>query len=225
MVEQSSMKKRILIPIILLSFLIVENVLAHQPRIVTGEGIVQIENPDISQAFYGELMGQPAYFEINSAQPLEFYIGLLVPDIVGIDKDVSAKVYSEQKVEEKELFILDGINHDWTYYFEEFAGDSYYQGPEKEIDLEKGKYIIEVFSNDNKGKYVLVVGKKEEFPIQEIIKTILLLPSLKKNFFNKSPFTAYFNLIGVFLLVFILIIVGVAVLIFFLVKRIRRKKF
>jgi hypothetical protein len=207
------MEKIFLILIIIFSLIIVESASAHQPRIVSGEEIIQIENPEVSQAFYGELNGEPAYFEINSIEPFRFYIGILVPDLEGVKKDISARVYLEEVNDEKELLFLDGSNYNWEPYYEEFAGDSYYKGPEISKDFGKGKYIIEVFNSNNQGKYVLVIGEREEFPPKEIIKTIILLPSLKKDFFNKSPFTAYFNLTGLFLLIFLLVISGIVILI------------
>jgi hypothetical protein len=62
-----------------------------------------------------------------------------------------------------------------------------------------GTYVVVVTSSDNAGKYALAVGKKESFPIGEIIRTIGVLPRLKKEFFGKSPLTAFFNLSGAFL--------------------------
>jgi len=186
---------------------------AHQPRIVTTD-FTQVQNPEISQAFYGILDGEPEYFEIQSQVPFKLYVGILVPDVEYIDKDVSAKVTSNKK----EIFLLDGTAFEWTYFHEEFAGDSYYKGPEKELEVNPGTYNIEVFSPDNQGKYVLVVGKKEEFPLNEWVNTIVTLPKLKK-FFDKSPFTAFFNLIGLSLLIIILVIAGIIALVVYLIKK------
>lgn len=202
------MKKLILI-IFFFSFLILpQQAWAHQPRIVSQE-TVQVENPEVSQAFYGELKGKSVNFEINSDTPFILYLNLLVPDLPGIDKDVSARVYFN----EEEIFFLDGTNFDWTSFFEEFAGDDYFKGPEVEKEVKQGKYLVEVFSPDNQGKYVLAIGKKEEFPPGETVKTIFLLPQLKRDFFNKSPFTAFFNLIGLFLLIPIIILLVLSLLI------------
>jgi hypothetical protein len=45
---------------------------AHQPRIEFGQphpksNPVIVSNPEISQAFYGDLQGQPDYYQITSA--------------------------------------------------------------------------------------------------------------------------------------------------------------
>ena len=196
-----------------LLLILVVTVSAHQPRIVTTE-FTQVQNPEISQAFYGVLDGTPEYFEIQSQVPFKLYVGILVPDVEYIDKDVSAKV----TLNEKEVFLLDSTAFEWTYFHEEFAGDSYYKGPEKELEVNPGTYKIEVFSPDNQGKYVLVVGKKEEFPLNEWVNTIVTLPKLKK-FFDKSPFTAFFNLIGLSLLIILLVIAGIIALVAYLIKK------
>jgi len=195
-------------------------VFAHQPRIVSGPAVTEIENPEVSQAFYGKLEASPALYRITSEEPFNLYVGILVPDIEGIDKDFSARVTSDNEM----LVLLDGTKHQWTYFYEEYAGDAYYKGPEFKKRVENGIYDIEVFSPDNKGKYVLVVGEKEEFPPGEAIKTLVTLPKLKKDFFEKSPFTALFNRIGLYLLIFTATIVGIIISVVWLLRRKRLKK-
>jgi len=217
---------------------------AHQPRLITGDEVVTIENPEVSQAFYGELTGEPAYYQIVSTEPFNLYAGILVPDVPGIDKDVSVEITYEpldhshtdengDHEHEGAGIVLDGTDFEWEHYWEEFAGDWYYTGPEyrsnpDEIDAlpqgvtsEPGIYTFKVYSPDNEGKYVLVVGPKEEFTFNEIVKTYRDLPALKK-YFEKSPWTAYFNIVGIFLFVMIGVIVFVVWLVVFLVRRRRR---
>jgi len=57
------------------------------------------------------------------------------------------------------------------------------------------------------------VGKIEKFPPGAIARTIVALPKLKR-YFDKSPWTAYFNLSGAFLLVTIGAVAGLATLFF-----------
>lgn len=218
---------------------------AHQPRLITGDEVVTIENPEVSQAFYGELTGKPAYYQIISNEPFNLYTGILVPDVPGVDQDVSVEVtykplnhshdIDSGEHEHKEIVVvLDGTDFDWEHYWEEFAGDWYYSGPEYRANpaeaealpqgvlSEPGIYTFKVYSPDNQGKYVLVVGPKEEFTFSEIVKTYRDLPALKK-YFEKSPWTAYFNIVGIFLFAFIALIILVIWLTIFLVKRRRRK--
>ena len=238
------MKKVVLLTVAISLLVLVSAASAHQPRIVSGE-LTQIENPEVSQAFYGELKGKPDYYQIKSGDPFSLYVGVLVPELEGIGKDVSVEIRKEHEHDEEEpepeheknetLFLLDGLEHEWTYYYEEFGGDSYYKGPElrsnpdeeglpQGVDVDEGTYTIKVFSPDNEGKYVLVVGEREEFPLNEIVNTLFVLPTLKAQFFGKSPWTAYFNLIGLFLLIFVLVVVGIVVLVVVLVKRSRKTR-
>jgi hypothetical protein len=180
---------------------------AHQPRIVEGAGIVKIENPEISKAYYGELNGKQAEFRIESADPFKLYVNILVPDLPGIGKDKSFDVYALNGKTEEVLYRIDGINSGWTPFFESFARDNYFKGPELREDAGAGAYIIKVFSPENKGKYVLAVGEKEEFSLSEILNSINTVPRLKAGFFGKSIFGAYFNIIGAALFGSALIIV------------------
>jgi hypothetical protein len=79
-----------------------------------------------------------------------------------------------------------------------------------------------VTNPNDTGKFVLVVGEKESSSISEIVRTIGVLPTLQGDFFEKSPWTAFFNLTGVFMLIALAIITAVIILILRLIKR--RKK-
>ena len=68
------------------------------------------------------------------------------------------------------------------------------------------------------------MGEKEEFPFKEIVQTLFVLPKLKAEFFERSPWTAYFNLVGVFLAISIGILIGIIVTVVILVKRMRRAR-
>ncbi len=181
--------------------------LAHQPRIVGGETSIAVEDPEVSKAYYAELHGSPVKYSITSGSPFHLYVNVLIPDIKGIEKNVSAKIVRDGLV----IYTLDGSGSGWLSFFEEFAGDNYFKGPEYSKNVPAGNYEILVYSPGNRGKYVLAIGDKEEFPPKEILNTIISLPRLKM-YMGKSPFTAYFNRIGVFLLpVIILILVIILV--------------
>ncbi|UCG95486.1 MAG: hypothetical protein JSV92_00320 [archaeon] len=197
--------------------------LAHQPRIVS-EDVTMIRNPEISQAFYGELKGRHDHYNIIEDQGFNLYVSILVPDLLGIGKDVSVGIEPIDDIDNNFIYFLNGSDFEWEHYYEEFGGDWYYGGPDVEAKLGPGGYDIHVMSPDNLGKYVLVVGKKEEFPLDEFLNTIVTLPRLKSEFFEKSPFEAYFNLIGVFLLVIILIIIALAYGVYRLLKKFRKSK-
>ena len=192
---------------------------AHQPRLVEMQTNIKIQNPDISQAFYGYLNGQPVVYEIKTDQPLNLLVSILIPDLSYATKDLTTKVYRDKIDRKTLLFTLDGTKFEWTKYYEEYGGDNYWQGPEEKRKVDPGTYLVQIFRPSNIGPYVLVVGQKEDFPPNEMLKTILILPKLKI-FFDKSPFLAFFNMIGLYILgalVAILVVIG---LIIFLIKKV-----
>jgi len=218
----------------------------HQPRIVEGEDITQVQNPEVSQAFYGELKGKPAYYQITSEDSFKLYIGILVPDLESIGKDVSVEITREQahpeeaakqEAKKEEMYVvLEGTEYEWTRWYEPFGGDWYWEGPElrsnppeeelpEGVEIGRGVYTLKVFSPDNEGKYVLAVGEREEFPLTEMVQTLFVLPKLKTEFFERSPCSAYYNLVGLFLLIGIGILAGIIVVIVLITKRaLRRSK-
>jgi len=185
----------------------------------TIENPLKVENPEVSQAFYGVLKGKPEYYKISSEKDFNLYVGIVVPDRKETRTDFLVEISSKDK-----NITLNGETFKWEKFFEQFAGDNYLKGPEYEERVLKGEYLIKVSNPDNRGSYSLVVGKIEAFPPKEAINAIFSLPQLKKDFFAKSPFTAYFNYIGIFLLVMLVVLAGVIVLLVFIIRRIKRPK-
>ena len=240
------MKIHLVLVVPALLLLVVSSAWCHQPRIVEGEDVTVVENPEVSQAFYGEMKGKPVYYQIVSEDSFKLYVGILVPDLEDIRKDVSVEITKErarpeEKVEgepkeEKDIhLLLGGTEYEWTRWYEPFGGDWYWEGPElrsnppeeelpEGVEASGGTYTLRVFSPDNEGKYVLVVGEREEFPLSEIIQTLFILPQLKAEFFERSAWSAYYNLVGLFILIGIGIIVGIIVAIILIAKRTVRKR-
>jgi len=197
---------------------------AHQPRIVEGDEPVEIKNPDVSQAFYGNLNGQPQIFRINLSENQEIYIGILVPDIPDAKKDIYVEITSSG-IDNYVYYFLDGSIFDWKPYYEEFAGDDYFKGPETRIAFEKGEYNIRVFSFSGGGKYVLAVGDKEEFPLKEALKSLIILPKLKMGFFEKPFYLVFWNKLGFrYVLPSVIALLAIIAIIIFAVIRNKRRK-
>lgn len=167
---------------------------AHQPRFVSGLETV-VSNPDISQAFYAELNGEPHSFLIESGEEFELFVQLLVPAIEGAETDFSADVFQE----DGKIAELDAAGSQWDLYYEEFGGDHYFMGPEFTAPVPAGNYRVVVRSPDNTGKYVFVIGKKEVFTPRDMVHALKSLPRLK-SYFEKPRHTALFNTSGRFLL-------------------------
>ena len=192
---------------------------AHQPRIVTKDS-VEIYNPVISQAFYATMNGKPQIYTIKSDKPFDLYVQLTLPDINGIKKDFVVDIYHNNH----RLAELKGTDADWTSFYEPFGGDNYLEGPDFEKkNADTGTYTIKVTSPDNTGKYILVTGKEESFPPSEIVKTIILLPKIKR-FMGESALTAYFNYTGLFILLSLLIIAAIIYVVVIIVRKIRRSR-
>jgi len=179
---------------LLAGFFLATPALAHQPRIVSDSRLTLIKNPEVSQAFYGELKGSSANYLLELKQAGDLYLQILVPDLPGIQKDKTAGVeYLPELGEGAVNFAqLDLPVEQWKKYFEEYAGDNYFKGPELKKPAEPGYYVVKISSPDNQGKYVLVVGEKEEFPAGEAVKAAITIPMLKKDFFQQ-PVTQWFN--------------------------------
>ena len=192
----------ILIAILLVLFFSMSALTAHQPRLETGTNVsinnpIIVENPEISQAFYGTLRGSPDYFKINSDIPFKLYLNLLVPASPGIAGDfVSAQVLDANG---NVLITLNGTNSTWTPYFEEFGGDNYLKGPEVTQQLPAGTYFIKVFNAENQGKYNIAIGDIESFPIDESLTALVTIPLLKEQFFGKPVTTLFFEFLGLVL--------------------------
>lgn len=170
---------------------------AHQPRIIYNQvGDIEIINPELSQAFYDELKGQSRTYLIDSNVDFVLYLNLLVPEQENRKGRYSANIFSgENKIAE-----IDGDNFEWQEYYEEYGRDYYMKGPELEQNVPAGKYKIEVFGNNNFGKYVLAVGKTESYDIKSLVNVYWQLPLLKIQFFRTSPlqfFLTPFGIIGV----------------------------
>lgn len=178
---------------------------AHQPR-VTESRQTEVLNPEVSKAYYGKLSGEADVYTINAAAPFDLYVGVLVPDIDGQKKDVSATIWKDGV----QIANLDAATFTWKKFFEPFGHDSYFEGPEYKARAEAGAYEIRVSSPGNDSKYSLAVGEIEKFDFKETLNAITLIPQLKKNFFDKSPIDFILSPFGWGLIVIMYILAIVA---------------
>jgi len=189
------MKKIFFLSVLIFLFGFAFDASAHQPRIVyLQSGDVNINNPELSQAFYDELKGSPKDYYIDSDRDFELYINLLVPAHANITGRYSADVSDSQG---QKIYSLDGTNFDWQSFYEPFGRDYYLKGPELDQQLPAGKYKIEVYSKDNLGKYVLTVGKTESFDAKSIFNVYWQLPFLKITFFKTSVLQFFLTPFGI----------------------------
>lgn len=198
---------------------------SHQPRFVmdfkdnSAVNPINITNPEISQAFYANLSGKPGYYSIISSTPFLLYLNILSPDVNNTGKNFSAEVY----VNNVSVALLNGSSLEWKRFYEEYAGDWYWAGPEFEHEMTAGNYSIKVYSPDNSGRYALAVGKTEQFPLSEGLKFIILLPKLKTRFFDKDFFSVFEGLIMKYVTAGFFLFVIFVFFIVFLVRGIARR--
>jgi hypothetical protein len=167
---------------ILALFLVPALVSAHQPRIIESR-LTEVPSPEVSKAYYAELKGEPDVYVINASEAFNLYVNVLVPDIAGQEKDVSALILKDGK----ELAVLEGINFEWKKFYEPFGADTYWMGPEYKARAEVGTYEIRVSSPTNDSKYSLAVGEIEAFDGAEGMNALSIIPELKRDFFEESP--------------------------------------
>lgn len=166
---------------------------AHQPQLVNDNTSITVNDPEISKAYYAKLDGQTHTYNITSNTPFELYVNILVPDIMGQKKDVTAKIAQGQKT----ITTLGGEKAVWEKYFEPFGYDRYFQGPEYKAQVEPGTYTITISSPKNDSKYSLAIGEKEAFNLSESYRAVMVMPELKRNFFQESPATFLLSPFGI----------------------------
>jgi hypothetical protein len=203
-----SMKSAICLLVSLL--LTASSALAHQPVIVEQE-VIEIEKPEISRAFYDELTGSPRSYLIDSEKEFDLYVNLLVPKNSNPEGRYSARIYAITNGQRSLLTNIDGSSVEWEEFYEPFGGDTYVKGPEWKQRVPAGRYEIQVYSEDNLGKYVLAVGEKEFFGPKEILSVYTEVPKLKGEFFETNPLSFLWTPFGI---VAVIVVAGIIYLIF-----------
>lgn len=155
---------------------------AHQPRIVEG-GTIEVTDPEISKAYYGQLDGSPHLYTIHADKDFDLYVSILVPDAKSPKKDVWAEVFKKNLL----LSALGGSGAKWVSFFEPFGQSTYWEGGEYKARVEAGVYTVKVSSPDNDSKYSLAIGETEKFDIKETLNALKSIPHLKRDFFDESP--------------------------------------
>ncbi|OGZ63978.1 MAG: hypothetical protein A2812_02245 [Candidatus Staskawiczbacteria bacterium RIFCSPHIGHO2_01_FULL_36_16] len=171
---------------------------SHQPQLIyQKQGNIEISNPEVSQAFYDELKEAPKNYFVSSEKDFNLYVNLLVPEIVNPDGRYSANIFLIENDKEKKIASIDGNSIEWEEFYEPFGREYYLKGPEFEEQVLAGKYKIEVFSDNNIGKYVLAAGKEESFNAVSLINLFWRIPLLKISFFKTSVLQFFLTPVGI----------------------------
>ena len=173
---------------------------AHQPRIPYNNP-VNVIDPEISKAYYGTLQGDPVTYRISTLVPFSLYVNVLVPDIAGQKKDVSAAIIKNSDTDHP-VAVLEGINAPWQKFYEPFGADTYWRGPEYKAQVGPGLYEIKVWSSNNDSTYSLAIGEKESFNFSETLNALQLIPTIKQRFFHESPATFLLSVLAIGYVIF-----------------------
>ena len=206
---------------------------AHQPKLINYSPTIDNPHvvifPEISKAYYSKLTGQPHYYVINSEDDFLFYTSILSPKINEEPSRFSLEVLDE---DQNIVYKVDGSNFDWTAWYEPYARDWYWKGPEIGVEsgkefqtsftIDAGTYYIKVFNENNIGHYSLAVGEAEFFGSnlweQILTWTPIILyigPYMDIVHWQKFDIRAFIPHIALLVLIFI---------IYFLIKRIFFRK-
>jgi len=208
-------------------------VYAHQPKLINYSPTIDSPHkvffPEISKAYYSKLTGQPHYYVINSEDDFLFYTSILSPKINEEPSRFSLEVLDgDQNI----VYKVDGSNFEWTAWYEPYARDWYWKGPEIGVEsgkefqtsftIDAGTYYIKVFNESNTGHYSLAVGEAEFFGSnlweQILTWTPIILyigPYMDIVHWQKFDIRAFIPHIALLVLIFI---------IYFLIKRIFFRK-
>lgn len=190
--------KKHLIFLIFTAFLLPNIILAHQPNYIDKQVQITDTEPNISKAYYGELIGSEAVYKIYTPSPLKLYIQILSPKIKNSNKDFSVLIKDgNQNI----IASISTPEEEWQRWYEDFGGDWYWQGPSFNEMIPPGTYNITVSNPNNIGKYSLAIGEVESFPINNFFNTIQQLYSIKTKFFNEPWYGIFYGIIGRYLLI------------------------
>jgi len=189
-------KKTFLFLGIFLFLSIARNVLAEATPVLvySQQGNISINNPENSQAFYDNLKGASRDYFIDSAKDFQLDINILVPEVVNRDGKYSVNVFDASGTK---IYSLDGAAFSWQEFYDSSIRDYFMKGPELSQQMTAGKYKIEVYSANNQGEYVLVIGKKEVYNIQSVLNIYWQLPLLKLTFFKTSVLEFFLTPFGI----------------------------
>lgn len=189
-------KKTFLFLGIFLFLSIARNVLAEATPVLvySQQGNISINNPENSQAFYDNLKGASRDYFIDSAKDFQLDINILVPEVVNRDGKYSVNVFDASGTK---IYSLDGAAFSWQEFYDSSIRDYFMKGPELSQQMTAGKYKIEIYSANNQGEYVLVIGKKEVYNIQSVLNIYWQLPLLKLTFFKTSVLEFFLTPFGI----------------------------
>jgi hypothetical protein len=150
-----------------------------------------VKEPEISKAYYGELNKAPVIFLISTSEPFNLYVNLLTPDLDDSRKDLEMSIFDSN-----DQLIAHLVGNNWTKYYEKFARDWYWKGPEFDTTESAGTYKLILTNLNNQGEYAVAIGKIESFPPKVLLTLFPELIKIKTQVFHKPWYSAFNNIFG-----------------------------
>jgi hypothetical protein len=178
-------------------------VFAHIPVVLdkeqaTPENPYQIRDAITSMAYYDVIGDSPRVYNLIVKNSGEFYMGISVPKV----SDTSQCKPTISLTNDENFVIYEGISKNtlWTDFHEPFGNADYFSGPETNVYVITGSYMIHVSSETNNCKYILATGVVEKFQFDDFISSVYLIPIINQNFFQMNPVQSVMNMSGIFML-------------------------
>lgn len=191
---------------------------AQELRVVPSGEVVQVTDPERSRAYYGELDGAAQTYILSSSEPFTLFLALVVPDVPGIETDITAEVV-DTKNNTVPLTALDGREVTWQGFTDNSGGDAYLAGPTFRATIPEGNYEIRISSPDNRGQYVIIIGEKRGFSLGRIFQAYNALPQIKSQFFGKQSIEAFISPLLLWPTLIIVIILLLLIVLYMLARR------
>lgn len=178
-------------------------VFAHIPVVLdkeqaTPENPYQIRDAITSMAYYDVIGDSPRVYNLIVKNSGEFYMGISVPKV----SDTPQCKPTISLTNDENFVIYEGISKNtlWTDFHEPFGNADYFSGPETNVYVIPGSYMIHVSSETNNCKYILATGVVEKFQFDDFISSVYLIPIINQNFFQMNPVQSVMNMSGIFML-------------------------
>ena len=213
--------KKYLICFVFVTFLLPTIIFAHQPNYIDKQTQIIDTEPNISKAYYGELIGSEAVYKIHATSSLKLYVQVLSPKIESASKDFTVLIKDNRQ---NIIAKLSTSTEGWLSWYEDYGGDWYWQGPSFKNVVPAGTYDIVVSNSNNIGRYSLAIGEIESFPANDFFNTIQQLYSIKTKFFNEPWYGIFYGIIGRYLLSSLVILVFVLVTLIYFCARLLKKR-
>jgi hypothetical protein len=202
---------------------------AHRPLNTEGPNTrinpIVIDDHEISWAAYNTLDGQNDvdYYQFEAEKGDNIYASMVIPvieryknftpdfaligpnlenDYAGLKKD---EINAKLEIQSEEGVIVKRYQGQRTdVFFEPFTQTSYWEKQEVNIEApSKGTYYLAVFSNQNQeGKYVLSIGRREQWGINDLIRMPKIWWDVRiftENIISTYIITSIFILLGIFM--------------------------